>query len=30
LLATLYETMGNAADAIKASKDGSKFSYSQW
>jgi hypothetical protein len=26
LLATLYEAMGNASDAIKASQDGSKFS----
>jgi hypothetical protein len=26
LLATLYEAMGNASDAIKASKDRSKFS----
>jgi hypothetical protein len=26
LLASLYEAMGNASDAIKASKDGSKFS----
>jgi hypothetical protein len=25
LLATLYEAMGNASDAIKASKDGSTF-----
>ncbi|WJX45770.1 hypothetical protein P8452_32628 [Trifolium repens] len=28
LLATLYEAMGNASDAIKASKDGSQFTVS--